>query len=51
MRLKRGSDFELVDPDNDPRYREYWTEYHRLAARTGVTPEIAQARDAARYRR
>ena len=34
--------YELVDPDNDPRYREYWTEYHRLAARRGVTPGIAK---------
>ncbi|HYH42018.1 MAG TPA: NADP-dependent malic enzyme, partial [Burkholderiales bacterium] len=42
LRLKRDRDFELVDPDADPRYREYWTEYHRLAARRGVTPEIAK---------
>ena len=42
LRLKRDRDFELVDPDQDPRYREYWTEYHRLGARRGVTPEIAK---------
>ena len=42
LRLKPGRDFELVDPDRDPRYREYWTEYHRLAGRRGVTPEIAK---------
>ena len=42
LRLRRDRDFELVDPGNDPRYREYWTEYLRLAARKGVTPEIAK---------
>ncbi|MEN3352334.1 MAG: hypothetical protein V7640_492 [Betaproteobacteria bacterium] len=42
LRLRRTHDYELVDPDNDPRYREYWTEYHRLAARRGVTPGIAK---------
>ena len=41
--MKVGGDFEVVDPGNDPRYREYWTEYHRLAARRGVTPAIARA--------
>ena len=42
LRLQRDRDFELVDPNNDPRYREYWTEYHRLGERRGVTPEIAK---------
>jgi malate dehydrogenase (oxaloacetate-decarboxylating)(NADP+) len=42
LRLKRDADFDLVDPHQDPRYREYWMEYHRLGARRGVTPEIAK---------
>ncbi|HJQ61779.1 MAG TPA: NADP-dependent malic enzyme [Burkholderiales bacterium] len=42
LRLKIDRDFELVDPGNDLRYREYWTEYLRLAARKGVSPEIAK---------
>jgi malate dehydrogenase (oxaloacetate-decarboxylating)(NADP+) len=42
LRLQAGRDFEVVDPGNDPRYREYWSEYHRLAARGGVTPGIAK---------
>src|SRR5688572_18088758 len=33
LRLTAGRDFEVVDPGSDPRYREYWTEYHRIAAR------------------
>ena len=42
LRIRAGVDFELVNPDDDPRYREYWTEYHRLMARRGVTPEVAK---------
>jgi len=42
LRLQRGKDFELVDPNDDPRYREYWTEYQHLGERRGVTPEIAK---------
>jgi malate dehydrogenase (oxaloacetate-decarboxylating)(NADP+) len=42
LRLSKGRDYELVDPGNDPRYREYWTEYMRLTERKGVTPEIAK---------
>jgi malate dehydrogenase (oxaloacetate-decarboxylating)(NADP+) len=42
LRLKRDQDYDLVDPSQDPRYREYWAEYHRIAARQGITPEIAK---------
>ena len=42
LRLRPKQDVDLVDPNNDARYRDYWTEYHRLAARRGVTPEIAK---------
>jgi malate dehydrogenase (oxaloacetate-decarboxylating)(NADP+) len=42
LRLQRDRDYTLVDPNDDPRYREYWTEYHRLGARSGVTPDIAK---------
>ena len=42
LRLQRDRDFELVDPNNDPRYRDYWTEYQRLGERRGVTPDIAK---------
>ncbi len=41
--LKPGRDFELVDPQNDPRYRTYWQAYHQIMARKGVTPDIAKA--------
>jgi len=41
--IKPGRDFELVNPENDPRYRSYWETYHSLMERNGVTPEIARA--------
>jgi malate dehydrogenase (oxaloacetate-decarboxylating)(NADP+) len=42
LRIKPGADFELVNPESDPRYREYWTEYHRLTERRGVSQQYAQ---------
>jgi malate dehydrogenase (oxaloacetate-decarboxylating)(NADP+) len=42
LRIRPGADFELVNPDSDPRYREYWTEYHRMAERRGVSQQYAQ---------
>ncbi|MCI1190928.1 NADP-dependent malic enzyme [Calidifontimicrobium sp. SYSU G02091] len=43
LRLKPGVDFELTDPEDDPRYREYWELYHALMKRDGVTPDVAKA--------
>jgi len=42
LRMKSDQDFELVDPQNDPRYHQYWTEYHRLMERRGVSPDFAK---------
>ncbi|MBN2739390.1 MAG: NADP-dependent malic enzyme [Rhodobacteraceae bacterium] len=39
----RLSDLEVVNPQNDPRYRDYWGTYHELMARRGVTPDLARA--------
>ena len=36
-------DFEIVNPESDARYRDYWETYHGLMARRGVTPDIARA--------
>ena len=41
--IRPGRDFHLVNPENDPRYRDYWQTYHDLMARRGVTPDIARA--------
>ncbi|MBU0752428.1 MAG: NADP-dependent malic enzyme [Gammaproteobacteria bacterium] len=42
LRLKSGTDFEIVNPDSDPRYRDLAAEYHELMGRQGVTPEMAK---------
>jgi malate dehydrogenase (oxaloacetate-decarboxylating)(NADP+) len=41
--LQVDRDFELVNPENDPRYREYWGTYHQITQRRGVTPDLARA--------
>ncbi|GAA0759277.1 NADP-dependent malic enzyme [Ideonella azotifigens] len=43
LRLKPGVDFEVVDPEDDPRYRACWEDYHKLMGRDGVSPEAAKA--------
>ena len=42
--IQPDKDFELVNNENDPRYREYWEEYYRLRKRHGVTEEMARRR-------
>ena len=42
LRIRAGRDFELVNPESDPRYREVWTEYYKLMGRRGVSPEDAR---------
>ena len=41
--IRPDKDFECVNPQNDPRYRDYWTTYHEIVARKGVTPDLARA--------
>jgi malate dehydrogenase (oxaloacetate-decarboxylating)(NADP+) len=41
--IRPQTDFEIVNPEDDPRYREYWETYHHLLQRNGVTPDIARA--------
>ncbi|MGE5198638.1 MAG: NADP-dependent malic enzyme, partial [Rhodospirillaceae bacterium] len=42
LRLKAGEDFEVVNPEWDARYRDYYTEYHRLTERRGVSVQYAK---------
>lgn len=42
LRIRPDKDFELVNPDRDERYREYWQNYHELTDRKGVTEQIAR---------
>ncbi|MEJ8569741.1 NADP-dependent malic enzyme [Elongatibacter sediminis] len=43
MRLRPGEDFELVNPESDPRFWDYWTTYHAIMERRGVSPDTAKA--------
>ncbi|MDI6749911.1 MAG: NADP-dependent malic enzyme [Rhodocyclaceae bacterium] len=42
LRLVAGRDFELVNPDSDPRYKELWQDYYNLTCRKGVGVEYAK---------
>jgi malate dehydrogenase (oxaloacetate-decarboxylating)(NADP+) len=42
LRLKIDVDFELCDPQNDPRYHDYWRLYHQTLERKGVSPDYAR---------
>jgi len=42
LHIRIGEHFELVDPEDDPRYHEYWTLYHQLLERKGVSPDHAR---------
>ena len=44
LRIVPGRDFEVVNPQSDPRYKELWQEYHHLRGRHGVTPQLAKQR-------
>ncbi|MCC6473357.1 MAG: NADP-dependent malic enzyme [Burkholderiales bacterium] len=44
LRIAAGKDFEIVNPESDPRYREVWSEYHGLMGRKGVSPDLARER-------
>ncbi|HEY7757793.1 MAG TPA: NADP-dependent malic enzyme [Burkholderiales bacterium] len=41
-RMQPGCDFELVNPDSDPRFRDYWRLYHDIMQRRGVSVEVAK---------
>jgi malate dehydrogenase (oxaloacetate-decarboxylating)(NADP+) len=42
LRVRPGKEFDLVNPEFDSRYRDYWTTYHKLSERRGVSPEYAR---------
>jgi malate dehydrogenase (oxaloacetate-decarboxylating)(NADP+) len=49
LRLTAGTDFEVTDPDDDPRYNDYVAFYQELMCRNGVSPRAAS--DIVRTRR
>ncbi|MCZ8016746.1 MAG: NADP-dependent malic enzyme [Limnobacter sp.] len=42
LRIKPGVDFELINPEYDERYKDYWRTYHDLTKRKGVTEAYAK---------
>ncbi len=43
LRIRPGRDFELVNPESDPRFKEYWQTFYDITQRRGVTPDSAKA--------
>ncbi|MBQ0130652.1 MAG: NADP-dependent malic enzyme, partial [Comamonas sp.] len=43
LRLQLGVDVEICNPEDDPRFRQYWEAYHHLMGRDGITPETAKS--------
>ncbi|QNP59217.1 NADP-dependent malic enzyme [Paenacidovorax monticola] len=43
LRIQPGKDVEICNPEDDPRFRQYWEHYHQLMKRDGATPEVAKA--------
>jgi malate dehydrogenase (oxaloacetate-decarboxylating)(NADP+) len=43
LRLQLGRDVDVVNPEDDPRFRQYWETYHQLMGRNGVSPEASKA--------
>ncbi|MBJ6986232.1 NADP-dependent malic enzyme [Devosia sp. MC521] len=42
LSIKPGRDFEVINPEDDPRYRDYVSLFHSLVGRDGVTPDTAR---------
>ena len=42
LQIKAGVDFEIVNNESDPRFKEYWSEYYQIMKRRGITQEQAQ---------
>jgi len=43
LTIRPDRDFKIVNPENDPRYRDYWGTFHSIMSRQGVSPDIARA--------
>src|SRR5690606_26128480 len=42
LRLKEGQDYDVVNVEQDHRYRDFWQTYHRMTERKGVTQQLAK---------
>jgi malate dehydrogenase (oxaloacetate-decarboxylating)(NADP+) len=43
LRIKAGRDFDVINPESDPRFWDYWTTYHAIMERRGISPDTAKA--------
>lgn len=42
LQIKIGEDFELINNENDPRFKTCWQQYYQLMKRHGVSQEMAR---------
>ncbi len=42
LQMRAGKDFDIVNNESDPRFKEYWNEYYNIMKRRGITQEQAQ---------
>ena len=42
LQIRPNVDFEIVNNESDPRFKEYWTEYYSIMKRRGISQEQAQ---------
>ena len=42
LRMREGVDYELTNINDDPRFNDYWQQYHALTERRGVSPAAAK---------
>ncbi|MCV2370313.1 NADP-dependent malic enzyme [Roseateles oligotrophus] len=42
LRLQEGRDYDIVNVEEDHRYRDYWQTYHQMTERKGVTAQLAK---------
>ena len=42
LRLKEGLDYDVVNVEDDHRYRDFWQTYHRMTERKGITVQMAK---------
>ncbi|CAA2931219.1 NADP-dependent malic enzyme [Arsenophonus endosymbiont of Bemisia tabaci Q2] len=42
LQIKIGEDFELINNENDSRFKTYWQQYYQLMKRHGVSQEMAR---------
>jgi malate dehydrogenase (oxaloacetate-decarboxylating)(NADP+) len=42
LRLKENRDYDICNPQDDPRYEDYWRTFHKIMERKGVSPDAAR---------